>query len=367
MKVICSRKDLFEGVQTAARAVSSRSSLPILGHLLIRTQDSKIRLAATDLEIGVECSVTANVEEAGSMTVPARVFSEVLSTLPDTDVILSVDEGARVSLKCGTSDYQILGLPAEEFPMLPEVKDEISFKIEKATLRKAIEQTIFAVSQDESRASLTGILLMLQEENLRMVSTDTHRLCVTDSLITEGKGESTAIVPGRAMGELHRIVSDKEEGLVTVNVSQSQILFNVNDSILVSRLIEGQFPNFQKVIPSEFSKKLIIPTEQFMQSVRRAAIVARDNANRIICRTDDAKITITAESSTVGTAYEEVDIVRDGEDMEMAFSAKYMLDFLGVIDTESIEMQLTGNLSPALLKPQESEDYSYVLMPMQIR
>jgi DNA polymerase-3 subunit beta len=199
-----------------------------------------------------------------------------------------------------------------------------------------------------------------------MVSTDTHRLSLVDSPITEGKGEATAIVPGRAMGELHRIVSD-EEGTVTVNITQSQILFNVDDSILVSRLIEGQFPNFQKVIPQEFSKRLIVPTDQFQQSVRRAAIVARDNANRIILRTADAKLTINAESSTVGTAYEEVDIVRDGDDIEMAFSAKYLLDFLSIVETEAIEMQLTGNLSPALLKPQESEDYNYVLMPMQIR
>jgi len=145
------------------------------------------------------------------------------------------------------------------------------------------------------------------------------------------------------------------------------VLFNVDDTILVSRLIEGQFPNFQKVIPEEHTKKLIVPSEPFLQSVRRAAIVARENANRVVLRTADAKITVTAESSAVGTAYEEVDIVREGEDIEMAFSSKYLLDFLGVVDTEAVEMQLTGGLNPALLKPHEGENYSYVLMPMQIR
>lgn len=366
MKVICSRKDLFEGVQTAARAVSSRSSLPILGHLLIRTQEGKIRLAATDLEIGVECSTPANVEEEGSLTAPARVFTEILSTLPDGDVVLSVDEGNRVTIKCGTSDYQILGLPPEEFPMLPEVKDEVSFKIDPGALKSAIQKTIFAVSQDESRASLTGVLLMIEEESVRLVSTDTHRLCMADCPITEVKGEASAIIPGRALGELQRVVEHTEEP-VTVNVSPSQILFHIDDTVLITRLIEGQFPNFQKVIPQEHTKNLIVPTEQLQQAARRAAIVARDDSNRIVIRTADSKLTVTAESSTVGRAYEEVDVVREGEDVEMAFSSKYLLDFLGVIETEAIEMLLSGNLSPALLKPQDNESYHYVLMPMQIR
>ena len=366
MKIICSRKELFEGVQTAGRAVSARSSLPILGHILIRTQNDRIKLAATDLEIGVECSVPANVQMDGSLTVQAKVITEVLSTLPDTEVTLSVDENNRVTLKWGTSDYEILGLPPEEFPMLPEVKDEAAFKIEKALLKKSIQQTTFAVSQDESRASLTGILLQLHEEGLRLVSTDTHRLCIMECEVSDIRGETQAIVPGRAMAELQRVVED-EEGTVDVSVSQSQILFKSDDTVLISRLIEGQFPNFQKVVPQEHDRSLIIPTEQLQQSVRRAAIVARDDANRIVMRTDDAKLVITAESSTVGKAYEEVDVARDGDDVEMAFSARYLLDFLSVIDTEAIEMQLTGGLSPALLKPQDNENYHYVLMPMQIR
>jgi DNA polymerase-3 subunit beta len=366
MKITCSRKDLFEGVQTAARAVSSRSSLPILSHLLIRAQDNSLRLAATDLEIGVECSVPAKIEEEGSLTVPAKIISEVISTLPDNDVTLSVDENNRVSLKCGTSDYQILGLPPEEFPMLPEVKDDMSFTIEKADLRSAIERTLFSVSQDESRASLTGILFILEEGELKLVSTDTHRLCLIVCPVDKSKGQTRAIVPGRAMNELHRVIPD-EDGAVTVSVSQSQILFAIGNTVLISRLIEGQFPNYEKVIPQEFNRKVIIPTDQFQQSVRRAAIVARENANRIVLRTADDKLTVTAESTSVGTAYEELDIVLDGEDIEMAFSAKYLLDFLGVIGAESVEMQLGGSLSPGLLSPQDDESYSYVLMPMQIR
>jgi DNA polymerase-3 subunit beta len=323
-------------------------------------------LAATDLEIGVECSVPASVQEQGSLTIPSKIITEVLSTLPDGEVVLSVDENNRVSLKCGASDYLILGLPPDEFPMLPEVRDDVSFTVEKAALRSAIEKTIFSVSPDESRASMTGILLMLEDGEVRLVSTDGHRLCFVNCPIGQSKGQMSSIVPGRSMGELHRVVQD-EEGEVVVSVSQSQILFTVGDTVLVSKLIEGKFPDFQKVVPQNYTKLMTIPTEQLQQSVRRAGIVARDDANRVVTRTADSKLIITAESSSVGTAYEEVDIVLDGEDIEMAFNARYLLDFLGVVGVEAIEMQLTGNLNPAVLKPQDDDSYTYVLMPMQIR
>ncbi|MDO8587560.1 MAG: DNA polymerase III subunit beta [Armatimonadota bacterium] len=365
MKAICGRKDLFEGVQTAGRAVSSRSSLPILGHLLIRSEEDHLRIAATDLEIGMECSVESNVQEHGCLTAPARILTEVLSALPDADVVISVDESNVVNLKCGVSEYTILGLPAEDFPMLPDVKDDVSFKIEKATLRQGIHKTIFAVSAEEARPQLTGILLLLEEGGIKLVSTDTHRLCRQDMSITQGRGEAQAIVPGRAMAELSRLLTS-DEGELSVNVSPSQILFDMPDVRLVSRLIEGQFPNYERVIPAEHDRKLTLPTADFLQAMRRAAIVARENSNRAVLRTVDGKLVVTAESGSVGKAYEEVEVVKEGEDVEMAFNAKYLLDVLGVMDAEAVELELTGSLSPGVVKGQGADDYLYVVMPMQI-
>ena len=365
MKVICARKDLNEGVQTAARAVTARTSLPILGHLLITAEDERLRIAATDLEIGMECVVEANVQEPGSLTVPARYMTEVLNTLPETDVALSVDENFAVGIKCATSDFSILGLPPEEFPMLPEVKEEVSFIIDGDVLREGIRKTSFAVGVDESRAILTGILMQVTESGLKLVATDTHRLCVLDCPLVEVRGEVNAIVPGRAMNELSRIVPEGE-GTVSVGISSSQVKFKAGDTVLISRLIEGQFPNFEKVIPTEYTKKLIIPREQFEASLKRVAIVAKENSNRAIIQTDDGKLTLTAESGTVGRAHEEVEVVKKGEDTRMAFSTRYLLDVLGVIDTEAVEMELTGEVNQALIRPQDSTDYLYVVMPMQI-
>ena len=364
MKVICARKDLNDGVQVAARAVSSRTSLPILGHLLIKAEEDKLRIAATDLEIGMECVVAASVNEQGSMTVPARVLTEVLAALPETDVALSVDESNTVSLTCGTSDYSILGLPPEEFPALPEVPEEIGFTIERDVLREAVHKTVFAVSADESRAILTGILMQVNESGLKLVATDTHRLCVHDCALVESQGTTNAIVPGRAMNELVRITPEGE-GTVAVSVSSSQVMFKVDDTILISRLIDGQFPNFEKVVPTEYSKKLTVPTEPFLQSVRRVAIVARENSNRTILHTEDGKLVLSAESGNLGKAHEEVEVIKEGDDLKMAFNAKYLLDVLNVLETEAIEIELTGEVSQALLRPQGQEGYVYVLMPMQ--
>lgn len=365
MKVICARKDLFEGVQTAARAVSPRTSLPILGHLLIKAEEGKLRIAATDLEIGMECLVEANVLEEGSLTAPAKVLTEVLAALPETDVELSVDENNTVSVQAATSDFSILGLPPDEFPMLPEVREEVTFSVEREKVREAIKKTSFAASLDESRAILTGILMQVAEGGLKFVATDTHRLCVQDCPVVDSIGTMNAIVPGRALNELTRIVPDGN-GTVFVGISQSQVKFKVDDTILISRLIEGQFPNFEKVIPQQHTKSLTIPTAQFLQSVKRAAIVARENNNRTIMHSENDKLIVTAESGNVGKAHEEVEIIKEGEDLKMAFNAKYLLDVLNVIDTEALEMELNGDVSPAVIRPQGQDDYTYVLMPMQI-
>jgi len=365
VKVICAKKELHEGVQTVGRAVSPRTSLPILGHLLIKTEDNGLRLAATDLEIGMECVVEARVQEPGALTVPARVIAEVLGALPDTDVQLSVDESSTVNLKCGTSDFSILGLPAEEFPPLPEVRQEVSFKIDQDVLREGVAKTSFAISADESRAILTGILLQVADKSLKMVATDTHRLCVFDCPLAECEGSVNAIVPGRAMLELTRIVPEGG-GTVDAAIAANQVLFRVGETVLISRLIEGQFPNFVKVIPTEYTKKLIIPTEQFAQSVKRAEIVARENAHKTIFQTRDGTLVLTAESTGLGRVHEEVEVIKEGEDVKMAFNARYLLDVLSVVDAEAIEVELTSQVSPALIKPQGQDNYIYVLMPMHL-
>lgn len=366
MRVICARKDLYEGVQTAARAVSTRTSLPILHHMLIKTEEDALRISATDLEIGLECLVEAKIVEAGSLTAPAKMLTEVLASLPEADVELSVDEETQiVSIKCGTSDFTIMGLPPDEYPQLAQVVPDVSFTVEREALRDAIKRTAFAISQDETRPSLTGLLVQVMEESVNLVATDTHRLTLAECAILSTKGTVNALVPGRAMNELSKIIPEIGDPIETT-ISQRHIMFKIGNTMLISRLIEEMFPNYQKVIPSSHDKTLIIPTNLLTQSVKRAEIVARENSHRTIFVTMDGKLTLSAESGGVGKVQEEVEVVKEGEDIKMAFNAKYFLDFLSIVDAESIVMELSGPVSPVLIRPNGQDDYTYVLMPMQL-
>ena len=380
----CPRKALLEAVQTVGHAVSGRSALPILSHILIKAEDNGLHLIATDLELGISCRIAnAQIREAGALTAPARTLTEVLANLPDkAEIALSVDRSHTVHVKSEKSDYKILGLPAEEYPSLPDVTDAVAFALPQTVLKDMIRQTAFAVSPDDNRPILTGILMVFDGETLKLVATDTHRLAVKTAIIKDGRGSQNAIVPARAMNELTRLLSDAE-GDVQVSLSNNQVRFSLPGEAevqIVARLIEGQFPNFQRVVPQEFHKRLLIPTEPLLRAVRRASIVARESANRVVFRTDGDKLIITAESQQVGNAREEIELsVREGEDVEIAFNAKYLLDLLNVISEDVLTMELSESLKPGLVRPvptppKDSEenplslasDYLCVLMPMQI-
>lgn len=381
LKADCPRKELYEAVQTVGHAVSGRSSLPILSHILIQAEDNGLRLIATDLELGISCRINARIEEFGSLTAPSRTLTEVLANLPDkADVAISVDKSHTVRVHCESSDYKILGLPAEDYPKLPDVADSVTYSIPQSRMREMIRHTLFGVSTDETRAILTGVLMVFEGESLRFVATDTHRLASIVSGVSGGKGTQSAIVPARALTELTRLLTDAE-GDVAVTLSNNQVQFDLPGEggiQIVSRLIEGQFPNYQRVIPVSYQKRLRIPVDPLLRAVRRASIVARENANRVILKTDGDRLILTAESQTVGNAYEEVDITHEGEDVEIAFNSKYLLDVLMVLDSESVYLELTEPLKPGVLRPAPSQqkegdeantnapDYLCVLMPMQI-
>ena len=402
MKAICPRRALFDAVQTVGHAVTGRNPLPILTHVLIQTDGDGLRLIATDHELGISCRVAnqkdvvdengvsvapaayTQVLEAGALTCPAKLLTEVLANLPDKDdVAISVDRSHTVRIHCefSRSDYKILGLPAEDYPKLPEVQEAAAFSIPQVRLREMIRQTQFAVSQDEARAILTGILVVYEDNLVKFVATDTHRLAVKETRVTDGSGSAQkAIVPVRAMNEVARLLTDAE-GDVRVVISTNQIQFELpgdGEVQIVSRLIEGQFPNYQRVIPASHNRRLTVEVGALLRAVRRAAIVARENAQRIVFRTKENKLVLTAESQMVGNAREELELEQDGEDVEIAFNARYLLDVLNVVDTERVYLDLTEPLKPGVLRPVSmldtvddgeaaaGESYLCVLMPMQI-
>jgi len=370
MKLSCLKKQLQETVHTVSRAVSSRSTLPILNNILIEVSEEHAWLSATDLEVGIRQRIPLETAEEGGTTIPARFLGEVLNSLPEAPVTIESDERELITITCEKSFYEIHGLPADEFPIIPEVTSENTLTLKQPLLRELIRQTVFAASTDETRAILTGALLILEGQTISLVATDTHRLALRSSTLEEPMQLTVSgdiIIPARTLNELYRLLQADEEAEVRLDIAENQIQFTLDDTILLSRLIEGQFPNYKKVIPTEYERCLVLDTDLFHNAVRRCAIVARENAYKVILRTTpEGELTITADSHKVGRAEESIPVELEGEPVEIAFNAQYLLDVLGIIDSETVRFELGGPLNPGAIRPVGEVDYVYVLMPMQI-
>ena len=379
LKAVCPRSMLFEHLQIVGRAVSSRSTLPILSNVFLEGElpsagepSGTLRFMATDLELGIECHAAAVITEPGSLTAPARIFAEVVQNLPEAKVTIEADETNTVKVTCGSSEYAIRGLPAEEFSSLPPLADPVGFAIPERQLRQIVEQTSFATSPDETRPILTGALLAISAGEGRVVATDTHRLALRKlrGIALEPsaprEGEVSVIIPARALNELGRVLDAESEHPVTIEVTSTQIAFSIRDIRISSRLIEGEFPKYEKVIPDTFERRAVLNIPELQQALRRALIVAREDANRVVLALGADSLAITADSQDVGRASERVPAQVEGEPLEIAFNARYLLDALAAMDAEQVQMELCGALNPGTLQIVGDEDYTYVLMPMQI-
>jgi len=366
VKLSSHRRLLAEALQSVGHAVSGRSTLPVLSNVLLEAKGKQLRLLASDLEIWMDCTLPVTMQEEGAVTLPARVLGEVVASLPEAEVSLEADE-TQLTLRCGRSEYRIQGLPADEFPAAPEVAEGCTLKLKQAALRRLIRNTLFAASVDETRAILTGALMICSDDSIKFVATDMHRLAVDAA---EAKGSvaevKSVIVPSRALHEVARVLSAEEDPEIEVKVGESQVVFNLGDLKVVSRLIEGQFPNYERVVPSETDKRLVASREDLLAAIKRAAIVARAEANKVVLRSKDAQLSIEAESGDLGKAHEEVEVTLEGEPVEIAFNADYLIDVLSALENDSVAISLSGPLSPGVVRPSEGGDYIYVVMPMQM-
>jgi DNA polymerase-3 subunit beta len=366
MRVQCSQEHLLREVQIVSRAISSRASMPILGNILLAAEDETLKTTATDLELGIESRINATVQEAGNITVPARIFTDIVSNLPASTVTIDVNEGdTRTRITSGSIKFEILGLPAADFPLMPSNGGDPVVQIDAGLLRTMIRQTSFAVSADETRPFLTGVYMVLEDGDGRLVATDGGRLALRKARLSSIKGKVAAIVPSKTMAELVRVLGGAE-GEVTVASYENQLIFTVGGMRFVSRLIAGQFPPYEKVIPEEFKQRIKVGTERLLRAVRRASITARDSANVVRMSAAEGTLTISSNTPEVGKAQEEIDVQSEGETIQVAFNAKFLLDALVNMDAPEIMFDLTGPLSPGVIRPVDHADYLYVLAPVRV-
>ena len=371
MKVVCAQADLLKGVQSVQAIISNRASLPVLANVLLETQKDKLKLAATDLEVGIKTEIPTEIIKEGSITIPAKILFDIVRELPAQDVQLEVTPEYKVILSCGKIVFKIMGLPKDEFPIIPDFKEENSFELPAQLFKEMIQKTIFAISTDETRYILTGVLLQTSGGNVEMIATDGRRLayCNGGKMGKVGKSKLDVIVPAKALREANRLIGEKGESdkaMVKIELTENQISMKLDSTILVSRLVEGKFPNYKQVIPKETSLSVTLDTQKLLDSVKRISLLAPERAESIKFELAKDKLVMSSMAQGLGEAREEVEIEYKGANFETAYNPKYMLDVLKIISSEQVRIELTNPMSPGVIKPSNEEEYLYVIMPMRL-
>jgi DNA polymerase III subunit beta len=366
MKVVCGRDELAEKLQIAGRGVSTRTSVQILAGVLLRASDGELSLAATDMELSLRVSLEAQVEDEGSVVVPGRLLVDIVRLLPPGEVTIShrAEEGV-VEVVCGSASYRLHTYAAEDFPRLPEVDDGTAFTVEKEAFVDTIARVSRSASRDESRPVLTGVLVRFEGEKLVMAATDSYRLSVKETALTEGPGqEIEAIVPARALGELARIAQAGEPGTLQVGVQENQIVFGVDGIWLTARRIDGQFPNYKQLLPETFEAEVTISRDELLDVVRRTSLMAQ-RKSPLRLRFEDGELTISAHTQDVGEARESLPVSYSGEPLEIGFNAEFLRDGLESVTDDAIRVKLISPLRPGLIHG-ESDDFLYLIMPIRL-
>ena len=377
MKLSCLKSNLLEGLSVVGRVVPSRSTLPVLSNLLLVTDRGQLKLAATNLELAISYWVGAHVEDEGAVTLPARLLADFVSSLPDDRIDMALTaRGHTMHLTCGRFAANIKGIDAEDFPRIPAVADGDTYSLPTALLRESIQSVVFAAAPDDSRPVLGGVLVTLKDGQLTLAAADGFRLAVRSVELTEAPGDPlTMIVPARTLSELARVLGDGDGTVeIAATPTKNQVLFKVTGCEIVSRLIEGQFPDYHKIIPREYSTRAVINTAEFLRATRAASVFARDNS--MIVKLEIApgpeelapgRLNVTAQSAEVGDDAGEVDASVEGGETEIAFNGRYLRDALEAVGSAQVGLEVTGPSSPGVIKPiGEASGYLHVIMPMQL-
>ncbi len=359
MRIIVNQNKLLDCINTVQKAVPTKTTLSVLEGILFMAQSGKLTLTATDLELGIETRTDVDVLEPGSMVVDANIINDIVRKLPNSELEIEKKENF-IKIKCQGSEFEILELPTEEFPQLPTIDRENQFTLPSSILKEMIRQTIFAVSTDEIRPILTGALMEVDKDKINMVALDGYRMAVKTSKILNDI-EIKAVIPGKTLSEIGKIIDDKDEP-VNIFISKNQILFNIEDTIVTSRLLEGEFINYSQLIPDDHKIKVGINKAEFLESCDRAALFASTIKFEIF---DD--IMNIKSNSEKGNVYEELSISKEGEDLEIAFNPRYIIEALKVINNEKIEIEYTSGVSPSIIRPKDDSGFLYLVLPVRRR
>lgn len=364
MKFKCMQKDLAHSISIVQKAISPRTTHPILEGIFLNAQKGILKLTGNDLDLGIECFLDVTIAREGSVVIPSKIFGDIIRRLPDGQIDLEVLDNYLVRISSSNSLFEIQGIKPDEYPDLESVNEDDPFEIDQSLLMEMIQTTIFAAAVDETRPILTGALLKINEGNINMVCLDGYRLAVRRGKVNCQK-EVDIIIPGKTLNEVSKII-DNSDKKINITIDEKNILFDMGYTRIISRLLSGEFINYSQIIPQEYKTRIRFDIKSLYDSIERASILAREGKNNLIKFTIKEDKLIINSNSEIGSAHEEVPISLEGEEMSIAFNARYFMDILKGVNGEDSYIDFTTNISPCVFRPVEGDNFIYLLLPVRI-
>ncbi len=372
MKIVCEKEKLLKCINSVVRGVPTRTTMPILEGIFIQTNENKVKMTTYDLDLGIEYIVDCNVEEEGNTVVNATMFSEIIRKLPDTEIKISVNENKLLVIECEGSLYKLSTMNPEEYPELPKIDVEHSVLTEQKTLKDMIKKTIFAVSLEENRPIFTGCLFEIVNNKLNVVAIDGSRMGWVSTFLTEKTNNFKAVIPGKTLNEVNKIITDSFD-TIKIGIAKNQAVFEMENCKIVTRLLEGEFLNYQNVIPSSWETKIRINKNILQNCLERVSLISSSYVEKekkypVKIKIEIGKVILSCTNQT-GDAKEEMYIETEGKPLEIGVNPKYFLDALKVIEDEEIFIEFGSNISPCIIKPVEetAQEYVYMILPIRIK
>lgn len=363
MKILCQKSELLNSVNIVLKAVSTKSTMPILECLIIEVISDRIKLISNDMELGIETLVKGQIMEEGTIAINAKVFSEIIRKLPDNEVTVETDSNYTATITCEKAKFNIAGKTGEEFPFLPKIEKNNSITLSQFTLKEIIRQTVFSISDNESNKIMTGELFEIKGDELKVVSLDGHRISIRKIKLKEVYDETKVIVPGKTLNEISKILSGEITDEARLFFTEKHIVFEFDDTVVLSRLIEGEYYKIDQMLSNDYETKITINKKELFNCIDRATLLVKDSDKKpIIINITDNNIELKINSS-IGSMNEEIDIKKEGKDILIGFNPKFLIDALKVIDDEEIDIYLFNPKAPCFIKDKE-ETYIYLILPV---
>lgn len=364
MNIICSKQKLQEGISIVTKAITGKTTMPVLEGIYIKATKEGLTLIGSDIDVSIETKVEADVIQEGSIVIDSRIFSEIIRKLPNSEVKIEISENDLIQITCEKSVFNLVFMNSSDYPSLPNINEDISVEVPQNLLKNMIKGTSFAIAQDETRPILQGILFEVKNRELNLVALDGYRLAVRNELL-DVDNNIEVVIPGKTLNEVSKILEDNND-IVKITFTNNHILFNINNTKIISRLLDGKFVNYVSLLPQEYKLLVNVKKQELQQGIERASLMAKDGNSNLIRLDVQEDILVITSNSQLGKVREEVNINLQGEGVQIAFNSRYLLDVLKNMEDDDVVIEMTSSVSPCVIKGRNSNSSKYLVLPVRL-